>query len=119
MLRHDPPEQVAMALSFMVDHGKIEGKSIERSIAKIFPECPSSPCNKYVYLLLPSDLLYDSTAVSFTEHYHFKCVQKCETLLQSSKQHIRQFLRVKIYTFHFMWSIIKCMFIKLANPYKY
>jgi len=41
-------EKVATASSFMIVYEKSEGNSIERSIAKTFPEWNNSPYFKYV-----------------------------------------------------------------------
>jgi len=53
-----------MALSFTVHHGKTEGKRIESTIVKTSLSIPAH--HEASMLLLPSDLLYDSTALSFS-----------------------------------------------------
>ena len=45
--------KVAMASSFTIVYEKSEGKSIERSIAKIFPRWNNSQCSKYVIYFYP------------------------------------------------------------------
>ena len=56
-------EKVAMASNFAIVHRKSEGKSIELSITKTFPEGSSLPWNKYVMSFYP--VTYFMTAMLY------------------------------------------------------